>query len=156
MRFDHQSIVMVSRAVTPELWNTVKDIVSKALEQAPGERSGYVEQACAGNAGLRAEVDSLLAFHDASDFMEVDSLQRGGVEVLAGEAPEDDAADGAIGMKIGPYQVTELIGEGGVGAVYLASRIDDEFHSRVAIKVLKRGMESPVVSQGFLRERQIL
>src|SRR5262249_35126727 len=66
------------------------------------------------------------------------------------------APDELTGQRIGPYRLTRLIGRGGMGAVYEAVRDDDEFRKRVAIKLIKRGMESDFVRERFLRERQIL
>jgi serine/threonine protein kinase/Tfp pilus assembly protein PilF len=64
--------------------------------------------------------------------------------------------DSMIGRRIGVYELKKEIGRGGMGAVYLATRADGEFHQTVAIKLVKRGMDTDSVLKRFRRERQIL
>src|SRR5437868_8504690 len=59
-------------------------------------------------------------------------------------------------IRIGSYQVLRRLGEGGMGSVYLAARIDHEFKKYVAIKVIRKGMDSEEIISRFRRERQIL
>jgi len=61
-----------------------------------------------------------------------------------------------IGRRIGVYELCEEIGRGGMGAVYLAKRADGEFQQRVAIKLIKRGMDTDLILKRFRRERQII
>jgi len=61
-----------------------------------------------------------------------------------------------IGEKIGPYRIKRLIGQGGMSTVYLATRADDEFQKRVALKLVKRGMDTDDILRRFRNERQIL
>lgn len=74
---------------------------------------------------------------------------------LAAEASDDDAAL-APGIRVGPYRIVREIGRGGMGVVYLAERADQEFQKRVALKVVKRGMDTDEVLRRFRHERQIL
>src|ERR1051326_5950780 len=105
----------------------------EALERPAADRSAYVDEACAGDTELRAEVESLLASHDeAGEFIEesaIDSLADY-VEPTRELPPE---------TRIGLYRLTRVIGEGGMGTVYRAVRADDEFQNEVAIKILQRG-----------------
>ena len=64
--------------------------------------------------------------------------------------------DGLEGTRIGPYRIDRELGRGGMGTVYLAVRGDDQFQKRVALKVLKRGMDTDAIVQRFRNERQIL
>ncbi|MDQ3799566.1 MAG: protein kinase, partial [Acidobacteriota bacterium] len=73
-----------------------------------------------------------------------------------GTSGNGDGADAYIGKKIGVYRITKEIGRGGMGAVYLAVRDDREFQQNVAIKLIKRGMDSDQVLRRFRNERQIL
>jgi len=66
-------------------------------------------------------------------------------------APGDD-----VGPRVGTYRLVRELGQGGMGAVYLAVRDDDAFHKRVAVKVLKRGMDTEAIVRRFRTERQIL
>ena len=70
--------------------------------------------------------------------------------------PDESLPEPMAGRRIGPYAVVREIGRGGMGAVYLAVRADDEYKKEVAIKVVKRGMDTDVVLRRFREERQIL
>ncbi len=74
----------------------------------------------------------------------------------ASEASYIIADSSLIGQMIGPYRIVAETGRGGMGAVYVAVRADDEYHRRVAIKLIKRGMDTDAIVQRFWRERQIL
>jgi len=121
-----------------------------ALERPAESRAVFLDDACAGDADLRAEVESLLASHEeAGEFIEdsaIDSLADY-VDSTEELPPE---------TRVGLYRLTSVIGEGGMGTVYRAVRADDEFQNEVAIKILKRGMEADYIIQRFRRERQIL
>ena len=70
--------------------------------------------------------------------------------------PEAEGSDAIAGLRVGPYRLVRELGRGGMGTVYLAVRDDDAFHKRVAIKVLKRGMDTDAIVRRFRTERQIL
>jgi serine/threonine protein kinase/Tfp pilus assembly protein PilF len=72
------------------------------------------------------------------------------------EFMDDSDGPSLIGRRIGVYRLEEEIGRGGMGAVYRASRVDGEFRQTVAIKLIKRGMDTDLILQRFRRERQIL
>ena len=134
--------------MTPERWRQIKEIFQAAFELPPGERSAYVQQACAGDAELRAEVESLLLSVEEEEFLS-------GAAAYVPEALADEAWDRNIGRRIGAYRIVRQIGEGGMGAVYLAERAG-EFQQRAAIKLLRAGMDSRGIVARFRRERQIL
>ena len=121
-----------------------------ALERPASARASYLDEACAGDRELRAEVESLLAFHqEAGEFIEQSALDSVAEYVEpTRELPRE--------TRVGLYRLTSVIGEGGMGTVYRAVRDDDEFQNEVAIKILKRGMEADYVVERFRRERQIL
>ena len=91
-------------------------------------------------------------------------LDRGALDLAAdllaapGNAPiaGSESARDRAGEIVGPYRVLTLLGEGGMGAVYLAARNDGQFEHRVALKLIKRGMDSDEILRRFLAERQIL
>ena len=127
-------------------WQRVKDVVADALERAPARRDAFVRDACAGDESLRAEVDAYLGFDDSGDFL-VGS-------VIAGE-PEHDAGTLAIGERVGQYEITDSLGEGGFSLVYGALQ-HEPIRRRVALKVIKPGMDSRQVVQRFAAEREAL
>ncbi len=132
-------------------WVRVKEVLALVLEQPVGLRSALLDRLCAGDPELRAEVESLLAAEAPTGaFFDSPAL------------PWLDGADGAaeddphIGRLLGPYSIEQCLGRGGMGAVYLASRADNEFEHNVALKMIRRGMDSELVVRRFRHERQIL
>jgi tetratricopeptide (TPR) repeat protein len=127
----------------PDEWNRVKAILDECLELAPASRKVQLERLCAGNAELRLEVESLLdSFSEAGeDFLEKSILER--------------REETLTGRQIGLYLIEEQIAEGGMGAVYRAVRLSD-FQKQVAVKVIKRGMDTDFILRRFRQERQIL
>jgi serine/threonine-protein kinase len=127
-------------------WQQVEAIFETALELAPEEREAYVRLACGDDAELFAECMSLLAQDEHPH------------SLLAGEAShalgllDELAYDGS---QIGAYKVIRKIGEGGMGLVFLAERADGQFAREVALKVIKRGMDSESILRRFQIERQI-
>ncbi len=131
-------------------WHRVDALVDAALDQAPPERRRFLDRECDGNASLRREVESLLA---------VDGEAEGFLETPA--APPGLLGTVASGERIGPYRVERVIGAGGMGVVYLATRADDAYRGRVAIKLLQAGAgQVGLAGSGLMRrfqgERQIL
>ncbi len=126
-------------------WERVRALFGAAAAVPPGERDAWLAAQCGDDPELLAEVRSLLAHdHDA------DGLVTGGAEQLA------DAAEDLTGSRLGPYGVVKEIGRGGMGTVYLARREDGAYAQDVAIKVIRRGMDSEAVLRRFRTERQIL
>jgi serine/threonine protein kinase/tetratricopeptide (TPR) repeat protein/TolB-like protein len=128
-------------------WLRVKEVLAAAIDVAPDQRAAVVNTLCAGDAELLANVESLLAAHDASTSF----LEQPLITQIEFDEPEPN-----IGRKLGPYVIEEAIGRGGMGTVYVARRVDDEFERQVAIKMIRRGMDSDVVIRRFRHERQIL
>jgi serine/threonine protein kinase/Flp pilus assembly protein TadD len=127
----------------------VKSIFGDALElRSPAERAAYLDQACGGDPRLRAEVESLLrARQDAGCFL----ASPGSAAGAAAEEPFSERA----GTVLGPYKLLEQIGEGGFGVVFLAEQ-KEPLRRKVALKVLKPGMDSRQVVARFEAERQAL
>lgn len=136
-----------------ENWSKVKELFSAALELEPDERVSLLNTVCEADENLRAEVLALLSAHDASG----DFIQHPAV-VDVGFLPGDDTNHSAAvaGQQIGTYKIIRELGRGGMGAVYLASRADESFDKRVALKLIKRGMDSDAIIKRFVMERQIL
>jgi serine/threonine protein kinase len=166
---------------------TVKSVFDHALELATdAERRAYLDEACAGNPGLRQKVEALLrADAEAGSFLgkpaapptaetspgeggpgSTGPYQPGNTPADQSSAepgatgayqPADAAAPPAegAGTRLGPYRLLEEIGHGGMGAVYLAEQ-EEPVRRRVALKLIKAGMDSEQVVARFEAERQAL
>jgi serine/threonine protein kinase len=127
----------------------VKSIFAKAIEiSSPSEREAYLKSACADQSGLLEEVEELLkAFDNAGSFMEGGEGQEETVELRSvQERP---------GTSIGPYKLLQEIGEGGFGVVYMAEQ-ERPVRRKVALKIIKPGMDTKEVIARFEAERQAL
>ncbi|MBI3849790.1 MAG: serine/threonine protein kinase [Verrucomicrobia bacterium] len=126
-------------------WQKVKAIFTEAAGMAsPAERAAYLDSACAGDQSLRAQVESFLADQlKLGDFLEPPFVQT------STDDPE------TVGTRIGPYKVLQKIGEGGFGIVYMAEQ-DEPIRRKVALKVIKAGMDTKQVIARFEAERQAL
>lgn len=136
--------------MTPQRWDQVQGLFEAALAQDPDERTAYLQRACDGDDALFREVVSLLEADDqALSFLDGHALE--GIDAL--DLPDGLSFEGA---QIGPYRLLRLIGEGGMGLVYLAERADGVFEQQVALKLIKRGMDTAQIVRRFEAERQIL
>jgi eukaryotic-like serine/threonine-protein kinase len=138
--------------MTPERWQQIEDIFQTAVDLPTAERTAFLTEACAEDDVLRTQVDLLLTqYMQAGDFIETPPLTAD-LDWLATLAESDPL----IGRRIGAYRLEREVGRGGMGAVYLGLRADNEFQKRVAIKLIKRGMDTDFILRRFRRERQIL
>ncbi len=137
--------------LTPERWKRVESVLDAALELDPALRPDYLMTSCQGDLELRAEVERLL--HSCA---RAEGLLAGAAPAAFGallQSPGDEAIPEG---RIGPYRVLGVAGRGGMGVVYLAERADDQYRKRVALKLLRRGLDDPHLVRRFLEERQIL
>ncbi|MEM7049850.1 MAG: serine/threonine-protein kinase [Acidobacteriota bacterium] len=124
-------------------WQRVKEVFHAARGLSPEEGRDYL--ATLGDDALAEEVASLLAAHrQATGFVDRPAFE------LLGDAPP------TWPDQIGPYRILDLLGEGGMGVVYLALRDDQTFEKTVALKVLSRHLATPDLATRFRAERQIL
>ena len=118
--------------MTSERWQRVEEIFQVAVDLGPTERARFVSQACAADPSLKRDVETLLLRHDsASQLPEQPSY--GSTELSVIESFDYDDEDPMIGRRLGAYRIEREVGRGGMGAVYEALRVDNEF-CRVAAR----------------------
>src|SRR5215472_10370471 len=137
--------------MSTERWERTKQILEEALRLAPDQRHAYVDLACGTDRELRAEVESLIASHEAA-----------GSQFLAAAAPEildlassSHAPKAPLNQIIGHYRLVEEIGRGGMGQVWLAEQTAP-VRRQVALKLIKADMYDDEVLKRFQLERQSL
>ncbi|REK17434.1 MAG: tetratricopeptide repeat protein [Planctomycetota bacterium] len=128
----------------------IVSIFADALEfQTEQERQAFIDQACGQDAGLRAQIEGLLQAHvEAGNFL-------AGRDASPSGAKTTHQPRAAAGETIGPYKLLEEIGEGGMGIVYMADQ-QSPVRRRVALKIIKPGMDTRQVIARFEAERQAL
>ncbi|MBI5765027.1 MAG: serine/threonine protein kinase [Planctomycetes bacterium] len=136
--------------MAPQRWKQVNDLFNRAAELPADKREAFLEQACGSDMELRDEVRSLLAYdNNASGFLSCPTTPHGSPHTR-------DAIPDNAGRRIGAYRLIRQIAVGGMGSVWLADRADDQFKKQVAIKLIKRGMDTDDVLRRFHAERQVL
>ena len=138
--------------MNPDRWREVKQVLDGALERNHQERSSYLDSVCVADPELRQEVESLLLHH-----------QQAGTQFLGTPAVDfrqpsssNTASAPRTGTRLGPYELLEEIGCGGMGEVYRAVRADGQFTKQVAVKLVRAGYDKAFVLEKFRQERQIL
>jgi hypothetical protein len=132
--------------ITPGKKKTAKEIFNAAVEYyEPDQWEGYIVDACGEDQALRQRVRALLDAHRQND------------SFLDGNAEQTDdlAITERPGMRIGPYKLLQQIGEGGFGVVYMAEQVEP-VRRKVALKIIKPGMDTKQVIARFEAERQAL
>src|SRR5829696_631049 len=151
--------------MSPERWQKIESVFQTAADMDSHRRESYLKDSCGEDPELRREVDNLLASLDsAPDFIEspiwTDSkfLNTSAKKEISNSIDENIDGNGEplIGSTIGVYRLTRELGRGGMGAVFLGELADGEFQQKVAIKLIKRGMDSDFIVRRFRHERQIL
>ncbi|HEY0427079.1 MAG TPA: protein kinase [Pyrinomonadaceae bacterium] len=147
-------------------WQQIEEIFQSALDLAPAERLRFVAESSAGDVQLREEVEKLLAnYESAESFIEspvwtenpfLNSAARRDIKESLDKKISENGDSSFIGRRIGVFELKQELGRGGMGAVFLAERADGEFDQKVAIKLIKRGMDTDFIVRRFRHERQIL
>lgn len=142
----------------PAVWQRIAALVDEALDLPEAERPAFLARVGARDPELGRELEAFLAgeaasrgFLDGSVGARADALMR----AMAGDARSWDAVQ-LEGARIGPYRVLRELGRGGMGVVLLAERVEGGFEQRVALKLVRRGLDSAEILARFAVERQIL
>ena len=129
----------------------VREVFELVWDRAAEERERALNEACADDDALRAQVLGLLQAHaEAGDFLETPPFLTGSPDDYFAPTPD------FTGRRIGPYELQYEIGRGGMSSVYLGSRVDDEYRRQVAVKLVWPGPDTEEVIRRFKQERQIL
>ena len=131
-------------------WAQIKALFEATVDLPAAERAPLLARAALDDEAL-SELRSLLAHHDEATHG-YKFMAESAVQALAA-APADAAR---VGQRLGAWQIVRAIGAGGMGEVFEARRADGQYDGRVAVKLLKRGMDSAAVLQRFAQERQAL
>ena len=133
-----------------ERWQRIERLFYQALEVPSPDRVAWLRNACKGDQSLMDEVLSLLGSDEA---VTADFLHAKIEDAIAGLRGSSDTP---LRERVGPYRLLRVIGHGGMGAVYEAERDDDQYKKKVAVKLVRPGMDTEFVLTRFRRERQIL
>jgi serine/threonine protein kinase/TolB-like protein/Flp pilus assembly protein TadD len=134
--------------MTPERWQQIEHLLQAALECEPAARAALLERKCAGDPGLRQEVESLLASEQsAHSFLKGNALEDATVLL------EEAHSDLLIGRQVGHYLIEKQLGSGGMGKVYLAQ--DISLRRNVALKLPDPVLEDGATRMRFLREARL-
>jgi eukaryotic-like serine/threonine-protein kinase len=131
-------------------WSLIEEIFQGALDRPAAERKQYLAEACGNDPELLREVESLLA-NDVDAESVLHSLVADNVKQMTESSIASD-----LGSQVGPYLLVRELDSGGMGVVYLAVRSDDQYFQIVAIKMIRKGLETAELVQRFRVERQIL
>jgi predicted Ser/Thr protein kinase/tetratricopeptide (TPR) repeat protein len=134
----------MSHPTTPERFQRMEELFHQVQALPTAERNGFLEATCNGDAELKAEVESLLAASDDEG------------QASVPPAAKDEKADPRVGRVFGNYRVDSPLGRGGMGVVYLASRIGGDITQQVALKVVGSRLVTNMLRERFKSERQIL
>jgi eukaryotic-like serine/threonine-protein kinase len=141
------------REITAERWAAIEIRFAQAMELSSDAREQFLLTIT--DEDVRREVISLVACHAPESRFIEQAIGRI-ADQWAETADAAAASATAPGRRFGPYEVTAVIGQGGMGAVYKARRVDGQFDQEVAIKLVRHGFETPAALDRFRQERQIL
>ena len=134
----------------------LREVLAQAAEVPPAERSAFLDKACSGNAELRAEIDSLLrSLESKGEFLGEPTIDGDALPPTTADAVSPVPQIEGPGGRIGRYKLLQLIGEGGFGSVFMAEQ-EHPVRRRVALKIIKLGMDTKQVIARFEAERQAL
>ena len=141
--------------LSPQRWNQIESILDQALDLPPDQRMPFLNEVCADDPLLLEQVKTALeASGEANPFLEAPTGEH--LAAMLQDLPLPQNADESERQYVGRYRVLRPIGRGGMAQVYLARRDDESFKRHVALKIIRRGMDTEDILRRFRTERQIL
>jgi len=139
-------------------WKKIKQLFSIASELPKNERQQFLKRECGDDKELRDEISDLLGVTNSGLVNIADAVASSLVvdSDVEKSFQTDSIQQNRIGQRLGAYSILEVIGKGGMGTVFKAERIDDEYHQQVAIKLIHSHLVNQSIIQRFQNERQIL
>jgi serine/threonine protein kinase len=131
--------------MTPERWERVGEVFHEAVAKPVGEARDWVESVCVDDREVAAEVLSLLGSDAAAGKGFLTAQLEPAVTSLFGTPAR-------LPERVGPYRLVQELGRGGMGTVYLAERDDEHYETQVAIKLVRRGMDTDLILHRFYRD----
>lgn len=161
--------------ITPDNWDRAKELFEAALALDASQRTSFLAENCR-DESLRQQVEKLLIdYQEAGSFLDDPVLNpgiptpnaapKGRAEEASGPRPQSgelltatsaEAEDPMVGRHLGAYKLVRRVGQGGMAAVFLAVRADDEYRKQVAVKLVQPGLDSRDLLNRFRNERQTL
>jgi len=147
----------MSRPDNPSRWQRLKPLLDRALDLAGAERTRFLAELSDEDADLRSDLERLIASKPPTEG-DVDSLAAAlaPAALTAALGEHEGAEDPRINQVLGHYRLLRVLGEGGMGTVYVAERHDGDFVQKVALKIVEGAGINSAVRARFERERQIL
>lgn len=138
-------------AMAPERWQRLRPLLDRALDLDGIDRDAFLDELSLQSQELREDIERMLQRHAQTAVVDSPAAAFAGA---AFQTAPQARVDRNLGRRIGAFELTELLGSGGMGAVYAADRVSGQFQQRVAIKLIT-GIH-PGLTARFARERQIL
>lgn len=137
---------VLKNKMNPQKWQKIKEVFNRAVDLPLLVRPAFLAESCAEDEEMRLEIEKMLAFAEDDD----GTLEKNAFNYLKEEK------ESSLPERIGAYRIIREIGRGGMGVVYEAVRETKDFKQKVALKVIKRGMDTDAILSRFRHEQQIL
>ncbi|MFN2373459.1 MAG: tetratricopeptide repeat protein [Cyclonatronaceae bacterium] len=147
------------KEISQKRWQLLDQMLQSVLDQPEESRTRYLGSICGSDTELLNDIHSLLNVHEEAGKILGESVTTYAAPLLPeliqqmGQLSDSEVIPG---YRVGPYEIVSVLGRGGMGNVYLAKRADDSFSKLVALKLVRRGMDTDDILRRFRNERQIL
>jgi eukaryotic-like serine/threonine-protein kinase len=149
--------------LTPDYWKRIDTLLEQVLDREKDIRYSYLREICGTDTTLFNSIDTLLRLHDEAEIILGESAATYAAPLIPGLIDEFDRSRGYSeesdlqpGARLDRYEIISIAGRGGMGTVYRAARADDTYKKEVALKLVRRGMDTSDILRRFRYEQQIL